>query len=58
MRTDVNGGINSREKLRRHDPALAVLLLGAYGDGPWRFTDVVSQVLLPLAAFIIQRVTV
>ena len=57
VRTDVNGGINSREKLRRHDPALAVLLLGAYGDGPWRFTDVVSQV-LPRVSIHCSRLTI
>ncbi|KAL1504148.1 hypothetical protein AB1Y20_010557 [Prymnesium parvum] len=43
VRTDVNCGINTREKLRRHDPALALLLLGAYGDGEWRFTDTLPE---------------
>lgn len=42
MRTDVNGGLNTREKLRTHDPALALVLLSAYGDGDWRFTRLLS----------------
>lgn len=42
-RVDVNCGVNTREKLRRHDPALGLLLFGAYGDGSWRFTQTVSE---------------
>jgi hypothetical protein len=34
---DVTSGINTREKLKRHDPRLASLLAAAYGDGPWRY---------------------
>ncbi|GAX79212.1 hypothetical protein CEUSTIGMA_g6652.t1 [Chlamydomonas eustigma] len=37
IRTDVNGGMNTREKLKEHDPALAHLLLQAFGDGSWRY---------------------
>lgn len=37
VRTDVNSGINTREKLKRHDPTLAKLLAFAYGDGTWRY---------------------
>ena len=33
VRTDVNGGVNTRTKLRAHDPALALLLASVYGDG-------------------------
>ena len=42
VRTDVNGGVNTRRKLCAHDPALALLLAVTYGDGPWRFTDELS----------------
>ena len=42
VRTDVNGGVNTRTKLRAHDPALALLLASVYGDGSWRFTDGLS----------------
>ncbi|KAG1655299.1 hypothetical protein FOA52_002458 [Chlamydomonas sp. UWO 241] len=37
VRTDVNDGHNTREKLRAHDPRLAQLLAQAFGDGAWRF---------------------
>ena len=43
VRTDVNGGINTRDKLRQHDRALALLLASIYGDGAWRFTEHLSQ---------------
>eukprot|EP00897_Mesotaenium_endlicherianum_P000990 jgi/Mesen1/10892/ME000935S10219 len=36
-RSDVNDGINTREKLRRHDPEIAALLEQVYGDGDWRY---------------------
>ena len=39
VREDVNACVNSRSRLKAHDPALALLLKHAYGDGPWRFTD-------------------
>lgn len=39
IRTDVNNGINTREKLEAHDPGLATLLRYAFGDNPWRYTD-------------------
>ena len=42
VRTDVNVGVNSRARLCAHDPALALLLRYAYGDGPWRYTDSVK----------------
>jgi hypothetical protein len=32
LRTDVNGGINTREKLEAHDPALAQVLAQLFGD--------------------------
>jgi len=34
---DVNNGINTRQKLRKHDPQLAALLEQAFGDGEWRY---------------------
>lgn len=43
VRTDVNNGVNSRARLCAHDPALALLLRHAYGDGPWRFTDCIKD---------------
>ena len=39
VRTDVNASVNSRARLCAHDPALALMLRHAYGDGAWRFTD-------------------
>ena len=36
---DVNNGINTRPKLRRHDPQLAGLLEQAFGDREWRYQD-------------------
>ena len=38
-RYDVNETLNTRARLRRHDPQLAALLRAAYGDGAWRFTQ-------------------
>ena len=38
MRRDVNAGVNCRARLQAHDPALALLLAHAYGEGAWRFT--------------------
>eukprot|EP00271_Cylindrocystis_brebissonii_P006451 TRINITY_DN19243_c0_g1_i1.p1 TRINITY_DN19243_c0_g1~~TRINITY_DN19243_c0_g1_i1.p1 ORF type:complete len:402 (+),score=57.74 TRINITY_DN19243_c0_g1_i1:693-1898(+) len=38
LRKDVNDGINTREKLRKHDPELAQLMAEVYGDsGTWRY---------------------
>ena len=37
-RVDVNDGVNTRARLRAHDPALATLLAATFGDGAWRFT--------------------
>lgn len=37
LRSDVNSGINTRAKLKAHDPALAALLAQVFGDGPWRY---------------------
>ena len=31
--------VDSRQRLKAHDPALAVLLRHAYGDGAWRYGD-------------------
>ena len=36
-RTDVTGGVTSRQQLRVHDPRLAALLASVYGDGGWRY---------------------
>eukprot|EP00850_Spirogloea_muscicola_P012325 SM000079S22443 [mRNA] locus=s79:239580:241334:- [translate_table: standard] len=36
-RSDVNDGINTREKLTKHDPGLARLCRTVYGNGPWRY---------------------
>ncbi|KAL3139134.1 hypothetical protein ABBQ32_005920 [Trebouxia sp. C0010 RCD-2024] len=43
VRTDVNDGVNTREKLKKHDPLLATLLMNAYGDGPWRYTHTMPR---------------
>lgn len=37
LRNDVNDGVNTREKLKGHDPELAQLLFEIYGDGDWRY---------------------
>ncbi|KAG1658383.1 hypothetical protein FOA52_010061 [Chlamydomonas sp. UWO 241] len=37
IRSDVNDGVTTRERLRAHDPGLSKLLAAAYGDGPWRY---------------------
>lgn len=37
IRTDVNGGVNTREALRTKDPRLSALLQEVFGDGPWRY---------------------
>lgn len=37
LRSDVNSGINTRVKLKAHDPHLAAVLAEVYGDGPWRY---------------------
>ena len=42
VRSDVNEGVNCRARLQAHDPALALLLRHAYGDGAWRFTHCVK----------------
>ncbi len=39
IRTDVTAGINTRERLRQHDPGLAAMMRRAYGDGPWRWVQ-------------------
>lgn len=36
-RSDVNSGINTREKLKAHDPGFAELLAEVFGDGSWRY---------------------
>ena len=43
VRTDVNQAVNSRARLCAHDPAIALLMRHAYGDGAWRFTDCLKQ---------------
>lgn len=37
LRDDVNDGINTRFKIRYHDPKLARLLEIVYGNGGWRY---------------------
>ena len=32
-----HGPVDTRDKLKAHDPELAQLLAGVYGDGPWRY---------------------
>ncbi len=36
IRTDINGGMNTREKLKEADPGLSDLMTRAFGDGAWR----------------------
>ena len=43
VRRDVNGGIDSRERLRAHDPALALLLRHAYGHAAWRYAEAMDE---------------
>ena len=40
---DVNDGFNTRDKIKAHDPMLAMLLMHAYGDGPWRYTHTMPR---------------
>lgn len=47
IRTDVNSGINTRQKLRKHDPQLAALLQQAFGDGEWRYLSTAPADFLP-----------
>jgi hypothetical protein len=35
---DVHGPIDTRDKLRPYDPAIAALLTEVFGDRPWRYT--------------------
>ncbi|GFH26612.1 VHL domain-containing protein [Haematococcus lacustris] len=37
VRCDVNDGINTRQRMKDHDPGLASMLQMAYGDGTWRY---------------------
>lgn len=37
IRDDVNDGINTREKLWKHDPDLSALLKEVYGKNKWRY---------------------
>ena len=37
MRTEVNDGVNTREKLRVHDVEVSELLQEVWGDGSWRY---------------------
>ncbi|KAK9855747.1 hypothetical protein WJX84_009961 [Apatococcus fuscideae] len=37
VRTDVNSGINTRQKVKQHDASIAALLQQMYGDSPWRY---------------------
>ena len=39
----MTAGVNARARLAAHDPALALLLRHAYGDGAWRFTQGVGE---------------
>ena len=38
-RTDVNAGVNTREKLLEVDPQLAALVGSVLGQGAWRYED-------------------
>ena len=40
---DVTSGINTRQKLKERDPALAALMLCVYGDGSWRYPATAPQ---------------
>ena len=37
LRDDVNDGINTRAKLKQHDPELASLLREVYGKNKWTY---------------------
>ncbi|MEW5298967.1 MAG: hypothetical protein WDW36_002032 [Sanguina aurantia] len=37
VRTDVNGGVCSRDKLRATDPGLCTVMEQMFGDGTWRY---------------------
>lgn len=39
VRSDVNGGVNTRALILQRDPRLAHVLAHVYGDGDWRFHD-------------------
>ena len=43
MNADVNDGMNTRDKVKAHDPLLATLLMQTYGDGPWRYTHTMPR---------------
>ncbi|KAI7837512.1 hypothetical protein COHA_008648 [Chlorella ohadii] len=43
VREDVTSGVNTRQKLRARDPALAALMLRVYGDGSWRYPATAPQ---------------
>jgi hypothetical protein len=49
IRTDVNSGINTRDKLKQHDPQLAALLEEVFGDGTWRYPHTAPGQLRPKA---------
>ena len=36
---DVNDRINTRARLKRHDPMLATILEGTFGDGEWMYQN-------------------
>ncbi len=52
---DVNSGINTRLKLRRHDPQLALLLEHAFGDGDWRYQNTSPAKFFPYGTSCIPR---
>lgn len=37
IRTEVNDGVNTREKIRAHDSEVSELLQEIWGDGSWRY---------------------
>ena len=39
LRDDLNGGVRSRDDIKARDPGAARIMLRAWGDGSWRFTD-------------------
>ncbi len=44
---DQHNHVDTRDKLKDYDPALAALLTDIYGDTPWRYTQAVTRTHLP-----------
>ncbi len=43
---DQHNHVDTRDKLKEYDPALAALLTEVYGDGDWRYTQAVTRLSL------------